>query len=90
MDATNAADVGDSGSGMGIASGDYDLDGFPDLLVTNWHAELNALYRSEGLAAGTLPSPTPPSGLVSLASAITRPDGARPGWMSITTPIWTL
>lgn len=51
-DATTEADLGDSGSGMGIASGDYDLDGLPDLLVTNWHAELNALYRSEGLAEG--------------------------------------
>ena len=53
-DATSEADVGDSGSGMGIATGDYDLDGLPDLLVTNWHAELNALYRSEGTAEGNL------------------------------------
>ncbi|MDH3308946.1 MAG: FG-GAP-like repeat-containing protein, partial [Acidimicrobiia bacterium] len=52
VDVTDAAAVGDSGSGMGIAAGDYDSDGLPDLLVTNWSAELHALYRSEGIVAG--------------------------------------
>ncbi|NNC91466.1 MAG: ScyD/ScyE family protein [Acidimicrobiia bacterium] len=46
-DVTDAAGVGDSGSGMGIAGGDYDQDGRFDLLVTNWEAELNALYRNQ-------------------------------------------
>lgn len=47
VDVTDTADVGDSGSGMGVAAGDYDLDGLPDLLVTNWSRELHALYRGE-------------------------------------------
>ncbi len=47
VDMTATADVGDSGSGMGLAGGDYDGDGRIDLLVTNWQKELNALYRNE-------------------------------------------
>lgn len=47
VDLVDTAGVGDAGSGMGIASGDYDSDGYFDLLVTNWEAELNALYRNE-------------------------------------------
>jgi len=45
-DVTESAGVGDSGSGMGVAGGDYDGDGLFDFIVTNWEAELNALYRN--------------------------------------------
>jgi sugar lactone lactonase YvrE len=47
VDVTDEAGVGDSGSGMGVAGGDYDQDGLFDLLVTNWEAELNALYQNQ-------------------------------------------
>lgn len=47
VDVTETAQVGDSGSGMGVAGGDYDSDGWGDLLITNWERELNALYRNE-------------------------------------------
>ncbi len=47
VDVTDEAGVGDSGSGMGVAGGDYDQDGLFDMLVTNWEAELNALYRNQ-------------------------------------------
>jgi len=37
---------------MGVAGGDYDMDGAFDLLVTNWDTELNALYRNSSSADG--------------------------------------
>ena len=37
---------GDSGWGRGVAGGDYDGDGLFDFIVTNWEAELNAVYRN--------------------------------------------
>lgn len=44
--ATN--DGGTPEGSMGIAFGDYNLDGFGDLWVTNYQNELNALYRGNG------------------------------------------
>jgi hypothetical protein len=35
-------------AGMGTDWGDYDLDGDPDLVVTNYQWEVNRLYRNEG------------------------------------------
>ncbi|MCH8337989.1 MAG: VCBS repeat-containing protein [Chloroflexi bacterium] len=54
IDLVDSADVGDSGSGMGIAGGDYDGDGLIDLFVTNWDTEINALYRNESAQEGHL------------------------------------
>ena len=45
-DVTAGTGVGDRGYGMGVATGDYDNDGFLDLFVTNFGR--NALYRNEG------------------------------------------
>ena len=47
LEVTDSAEVGDTGSGMGVTSGDYDGDGRFDLFITNWQAEFNALYRNE-------------------------------------------
>lgn len=46
VDTHETANVGDTGSGMGVASADWDGDGYFDLMVTNWEAELNAIYRN--------------------------------------------
>jgi cytochrome c peroxidase len=54
VDVTQPADVGDTGSGMGVASGDYDGDGRFDLFITNWERELNALYRNTTAAGGPI------------------------------------
>jgi len=45
-DVTEDAGVGDRGVGMGVAVGDFDDDGAPDLYVTNFGA--NVLYRNQG------------------------------------------
>ncbi|MEM6283529.1 MAG: ScyD/ScyE family protein [Chloroflexota bacterium] len=52
LDVHETANVGDTGSGMGVASADYDGDGQFDLFVTNWEAELNALYRNRSSENG--------------------------------------
>lgn len=46
VDVTAPAGVGDEGVGMGVAVGDYDGDGAPDLYVTNYGP--NVLYRNRG------------------------------------------
>ncbi len=45
-DVTEHSGVGHTGFGVGCAVGDYDLDGDPDLYITNFGP--NALYRNEG------------------------------------------
>ena len=45
----SGADVG--GYGMGVAAGDVDGDGRPDLYVTNWGANALLVNRSEGAVA---------------------------------------
>jgi hypothetical protein len=45
-DATEGSGLGDDGYGMGIAVGDYDADGRPDLFVTNVGSD--RLYRNLG------------------------------------------
>jgi enediyne biosynthesis protein E4 len=45
-DVTEKAGVGGTGYGMGVAVGDYDNDGHPDIFVTNY--ESNILYRNNG------------------------------------------
>ena len=45
-DVTKEASVGDTGYGLGCCIGDYNNDGFTDLYVTNYGA--NVLYRNNG------------------------------------------
>jgi|GEM_PF-4309633 len=46
QDVTLLAGVGDLGYGLGVAVGDYNNDGFPDLYVNNFGP--NVLYRNNG------------------------------------------
>ncbi len=39
---------GDPEAGMGVDTGDYDLDGDLDLIITNYQWESNRLYRNDG------------------------------------------
>jgi len=65
-DVTEKARVGGGGYGMGVAAGDYDGDGFPDLYVTQYGR--NILYHNNG--DGTFTDVTEKAGV------------AAPGWSS--------
>ena len=41
-------DVGGADGSMGVAVGDFDVDGLPDIWVANYERESFALYRNEG------------------------------------------
>ncbi|MCY3735415.1 MAG: CRTAC1 family protein [Gemmatimonadaceae bacterium] len=56
---------GQEEAGMGVDAADYDNDGRPDLVVTNFENEPNSLYRNRG--AGFFPHASFPAG-VGLAS----------------------
>jgi len=58
-DVTEQAGVKGRGYGMGVAAGDYDNDGFPDLFVTNYGACI--LYHNNG--DGTFSDVTAQSGI---------------------------
>ena len=49
-----SAGLADPNAGMGIAAADYSGDGRPDLLVTNSHKQLHAVFRSNPPDAGTV------------------------------------
>ena len=59
MDVTDQAGLNHVGYGMGVAVGDYNNDGFPDLYVTNFGS--NILYRNNG--NGTFTDVTREAGL---------------------------
>ncbi len=65
-DVTEKAGVGGGGYGMGVAVGDYNADGFPDLYVTQYGRSI--LYRNNG--NGTFTDVTEKAGV------------AAPGWAS--------
>jgi len=58
-DVTEKAGVGGGGYGMGVAAGDYDGDGLPDLLVTQYNGVI--LYHNNG--DGTFTDVTRKAGL---------------------------
>src|SRR5437868_6639815 len=58
-DVTEKAGVGAGGFGMGVAGGDYDNDGFPDLSITQYGRSI--LYRNNG--NGTFTDVTAKSGV---------------------------
>jgi len=65
-DVTEQAGVASGGYGMGVAAGDYDGDGFPDLYVTQYGRSI--LYHNNG--EGTFTDVTEKAGV------------AAPGWAS--------
>ncbi len=64
-------EVGGAQASMGVDAGDYDGDGLPDLVVTNFQDEGVSLYRNEG---GTFFSD------ISMPSGVRGPSLKRLGW----------
>ena len=62
---------GDEEAGMGVAAGDYDLDGDPDLYVTHFFQESNTLYANDGLGNFTD---------ITARSGLGAPTLSRLGW----------
>jgi hypothetical protein len=60
-DVTESAGLGHADQGMGVAAGDYDNDGYPDLYVTNYGS--NILYHNNG--NGTFTDVTAAAGVAS-------------------------
>ena len=90
LDATATGGLGDAGYGLGVAVGDLDGDGDPDLVVTNYGPD--RVYRNGGagvfaeipgaLPAAIAPSPrsgdaTAPGGRWSTSAALCDYDGDR-------------
>ncbi len=84
-DVTTAAGLEHRATGMGAATGDFDNDGRPDLLVTAYGA--NTLYRNNG--NGTFLDVTPQSPEVALKDRWTTSasflDYDRDGWLDLVT-----
>jgi Tfp pilus assembly protein PilF len=64
-DVTAQAGVGDTGMGMGVAVGDFNNNGHPDLYITNFGR--NVLYRNQG--NGTFTDVTEEAGVGGLPNA---------------------
>ena len=65
-DVTNAANVGNTGYGMGVTVGDIDNDGFPDIYISN-HGP-NTLYQNNG--NGTFKDITDQAGVAGNESSV--------------------
>jgi ASPIC/UnbV protein/VCBS repeat protein len=63
--------LADANAGMGIAAGDYSLDGREDLFVSNSRRQLHAIFRSGGDGAGELFADGRPDFVAALGTSFT-------------------
>ena len=80
-DVTQLTGLSGNGYGIGVAVGDYDNDGWPDLYVTNWGR--NELYRNMG--NGTFEEITDEAGVAGgeMSSSATFFDYDRDGFLDL-------
>jgi hypothetical protein len=67
MDVTDASGTGDTGWGMAVAAGDFDNDGFPDLVVANDFGK-KTLYHNNG--DGTFTEVTKQAGVLDFSGGM--------------------
>lgn len=80
-DVTEQSGINETGYGMGVAVGDYNRDGFVDLLVTN--VGRNALYRNLGQGRFELVPALPDGGKTQWSTSATFTDLNADGWPDI-------
>jgi hypothetical protein len=83
-DVTESAKVGGEGYSMGVAVGDFDNDGFPDLFVTGVHG--NTLYRNRG--DGTFEEVTRKAGVGATDPKYGRMWAVSAGWLDYDNDGW--
>ena len=64
-------ELDDPNAGMGIAAGDYSLDGREDLFVSNSREQLHAVFRTAGRRAGSLFADARPDVVAALGKTYT-------------------
>ena len=81
VDVTQRSGLAASGYGMGVATGDYDNDGWVDLYITNWGS--NQLLRNEG--DGTFTDVTAAAGVDDnrYSASTVFFDFDRDGWLDL-------
>lgn len=80
-DVTARSGLGDTGFGMGVAVGDVNNDGYPDVYVSNFGADRLYLNRQDG----TFEDVTAASGIENLqwGTSVSLVDYDRDGWLDV-------
>jgi hypothetical protein len=80
-DITDASGIVATGYGMGVATGDFDNDGFVDLYLTNFGT--NQLFRNNGNGTFTDVTKSSGTGMSGWSVAATFVDYDRDGWLDL-------
>lgn len=81
VDVTTESGLGDEGYGAGVAVGDVDNDGYPDMFIANYGRD--ALYRNTGSGRFEVVSDGPGGNETDWGAAAAFVDYDRDGWLDL-------